>query len=365
LAFLLRQKEINMLFSIFSTYYDKSIFKEFTDQSILEQNYDNYEYLPIDNSDNRYLSAGHAYNDKAFDANGEYLIFMHQDVKLYSQAWLATLAELVNSYQFGIAGCSGVSDSGQRLGFIKDRKTIWGRPFCTPQDAQTVDESIMIIPKNVFVSLRGFDPTLGWNTYGADFSLKCLAQKMKVMVFPLFLWHNSPSVLRGVEKVLWQLQQRYGQYVHTTSGSTRSKSLIINSLKSYFPPALKKYLVLLLSRMGMEKEGNVLSFKLRKAKKVLMLDVLPEGCEANRLIIPEKIKLEGLSNNPVWRDLSIDLIIVQEMRELEAYLPSICSTLSSAATLVPNGLKPYFMQYNDIQIVPFSVNYSLLRGRGV
>lgn len=349
-----------MLFSILCTYYNKQVFDQYTNKSILEQEYDDLEFIPIDNSDGRFSSAGQAYNDKAFKAKGDYLIFVHQDVKLYSRIWLATLAKLVGSIEFGIAGCSGVSATGQRLGFIKDRKTIWGRPFCVPQKAQTVDESIMIIPKKVFVSMGGFDPSLGWNSYGTDFSLKCLAQELSVLVFPLFLWHDSPSVLRGIEKVLWQIKQRYGQGVHTTSGNTRLNSLIISTLKSYLPPSLKKFLVTFLSAIGKEKEGNLLSFKLRKASKISILDILPEGGQIDRCIIPTKIELERLINNPVWRDQSIDLFIARNKQELKSILRA---NAPSTVTLAHNDLKPCFMQQNDIQMIPFSANYSLVKVR--
>ncbi|MFC1540784.1 glycosyltransferase family 2 protein [Candidatus Margulisiibacteriota bacterium] len=353
-----------MLFTVLCTYYDKTIFNRHAQKSILEQDFKvgDVEFLTIDNSNGQFSSAGQAYNDKAFGAKGEYLIFVHQDVSLLSPNWLTVLTRLVNACQFGIAGCSGVSASGQRLGFIKDRKTIWGRPFCSPEEAQTIDESIMIIPKSVFVALGGFDPSLGWNSYGTDLSLKCLEQKMKVLVLPLFLWHDSPSVLRGIEKVLWQIKSRYGQAIQTTSGSTRSRSLIKNSLKSCLPPAVKGLLVKCLSAIGREKEENVLSYKLRQANRIAIFDILPENCPMDLCIIPTKVKLERLSNNPIWLDKSIELFVARNGQELRTLLRAI-EPLTVA--LINNDLIPYLAQQNDLQTIQFSEQFSVIKGTAV
>ncbi|MBN2057317.1 MAG: glycosyltransferase family 2 protein [Candidatus Saganbacteria bacterium] len=346
-----------MRFSVLCTYYDKQVFERHTLRTLNEQTYRYFEFLLIDNSNGRCKSAGEAYNSTAAGAKGDFLIIVHQDVSLYSPDWLATLARLVENHEFGMAGCSGMSRQGQRLGFIKDRKAVWGRPFCCPQKAQTVDESIMIMPKEVFLDLGGFDHSLGWNSYGADLSLKCAQRGSDVLVFPLFLWHDSPSALRGVEKQLWQLRQRYGRGVHTTSGSTNTGQLIINSFKSFLPRWLKNKLVTLLSALGLESEGNVLSSRLSRAGKVLLLDLVPDCFSAGYQVIPQEIELERFSNNPIWPDLFIRLVLLQDLGQLQAILQDL---EADTIVLLSNDLLSGLPANERIEIKPFSASYSLL-----
>lgn len=350
-----------MRFSVLCTYYDKQVFERHTLRTLNEQTYQDFELLLIDNSNGRCKSAGEAYNDAAARAQGDFLIIVHQDVSLYSPDWLATLARLVEMHEFGMAGCSGMSDQGQRLGFIKDRKAIWGRPFCSPQKAQTVDESIMVMPKEVFLDLGGFDRSLGWNSYGADLSLKCAQRGLDVLAFPLFLWHDSPSALRGVEKKLWQLRQRYGPGIHTTSGSTHTAPLIINSFKSFLPRWLKNRLVTMLSVLGLESEGNVLSVRLSRAGKVVLFDLLPDNCAAGCQVIPKEIELEKFSNNPVWPDLPIKLVLLPDLGQLRSYLQEL---VPGTVALLPRGLSASLPADDRLKVEPFSASYSRLAEGG-
>jgi len=137
-----------MRFSILSVFYRSKVFEQNTKKSILAQDYSDFEFLPIDNSTNIYKSAGAAYNKSAFAAKGNFLIFLHQDIQMPSNCWLTVLSRIIENYRFGIAGCAGLSAKGKAIGFIKDRKTIWGNPFCSPQEVQAVD---LVLGKGLFV----------------------------------------------------------------------------------------------------------------------------------------------------------------------------------------------------------------------
>ncbi len=58
-----------------------------------------YELILIDNTKNKFKSAANALNFGAKNANGNYLIFVHQDVLLCSDTWLEEAEKIIKSIE--------------------------------------------------------------------------------------------------------------------------------------------------------------------------------------------------------------------------------------------------------------------------
>jgi len=301
-------------FSILTVHYSEPIFNGNTRRSLDEQNFRDFEFIPIDNAAGNYRSAAEAYNERAKTARGDYLVFMHQDLKLMSPEWLGKLAEMTGKYRFDIAGCSGINEAGEELGFIRDRRGFWGHPAAGPHPAQTLDEIVLVISKKEFLAQGGFDIALGWHSYGADLCLRMLKADKKVVVLPLFLWHNSPSLLAGVESILWKLRAKHGAGIYTTSGSTGPRHLLIGSFKAILPKGIRNRITYLMTALGMSCETNTLSYRFRKCKSVLVIEYLSGG--SGPYLVPPEISYEGFNNNPIWEKKSVKTLIVSDKRGL-------------------------------------------------
>jgi len=154
-----------------------------------------FDLIRVDNTRGQFKSACKALNHGARKAKGQYLMFVHQDVVLYSRFWLEDVEKILDNISFlGVGGCSGMSEDGKMLGFIKDRGCLWGRPVTEPEEVQSLDESLLIIPRVIFDSFK-FDETLpGWHAYGVDYSLTVREHGLKAYVVPAFIDHDSLNV---------------------------------------------------------------------------------------------------------------------------------------------------------------------------
>ena len=70
-----------------------------------------YELIEIDNRDNQYSSARAAFNDAVGRANGEYLVFLHPDIRFLDPTTLHDLMEQIKTLgDFGVAGVAGTPE---------------------------------------------------------------------------------------------------------------------------------------------------------------------------------------------------------------------------------------------------------------
>ena len=159
-----------------------------------------FELIRVDNTGGQFKSASKALNHGANKAKGKYLMFVHQDVVLYSRFWLEDVENVLDKVPFlGVAGCSGLSEDGKILGFIKDRGCLLGRPPAQPEEVQSLDESLLIVPREIFDRFK-FDETLpGWHAYGVDYSLTVREHGLKAYVIPAFIHHDSRNVWHSLD----------------------------------------------------------------------------------------------------------------------------------------------------------------------
>jgi len=152
------------------------------------------ELILLDNRGGRFKSAAEALNEGGSRATGDYIMFVHQDICLATDSWLKDVESILNTLPtLGVAGVAGVSENGrnwyERMSFSISGQDNEKSPEhgCVrlPEEVQTLDECVLIVPRSVFDRLR-FDESVfdGWDCYGADYCLSAREMGLKVYVVP-------------------------------------------------------------------------------------------------------------------------------------------------------------------------------------
>lgn len=182
--------------SIITIINDESIYKEFLD-NINNQNFKDFELIPIYNYNQEFKSATTAFNEYAKKAQGKLLIFMHPDIRFQQKNSLSSIIEYVNNLDdFGIVGVAGAKrgKDGKReiLTTIVhgNNKENAGNLINYPKEVQTLDECMFIIKKDYFNG-HSFTERASWHLYAVEYCLKVLINRDKVYVIPANLWHMS------------------------------------------------------------------------------------------------------------------------------------------------------------------------------
>lgn len=134
-----------------------------------------------------------AYNAAAAIAQGDYLIFVHQDICL-PESFFADLSESIDkmsSMIWGIAGAAGRDCEGVYWGWCNDRGDLWGSPKDLPKEVQTLDEMILIVPKDVFKLVRFDENIKNQHLFGTDLCLQISAHGLPSYAINCFCFHNS------------------------------------------------------------------------------------------------------------------------------------------------------------------------------
>lgn len=135
--------------SIICVFNDPEVRQRCLDRSIEEHRDEaSLEYLPIDNVDGSFATAGAALNHGASLARHEHLAFVHQDVYLHSLAALGAAAgAFADDPGIGLLGAVGVDASGGLVGRIRDRVTLLGEHVDRPTEVASLDEVLFMAPR--------------------------------------------------------------------------------------------------------------------------------------------------------------------------------------------------------------------------
>lgn len=200
------------MISIVTVYNDERILNDYLLKSLEHQTV-KFELIKIDNTRNTFKSAAQALNYGGKKAKGKYIMFVHQDVDLCSRTWLEEAENVLDSLpNLGIAGVVGKHD-GITINTIK-----WGMPpawlpaerIKTPERVQTLDECLVIIPREIFQKYQ-FDEKAcqDWHLYAVDYSLDIVKVGLAVFVIPMCAHHLSGGI---VAKTRYQLMLSLGPY---------------------------------------------------------------------------------------------------------------------------------------------------------
>lgn len=159
----------------------------------------NYELITVDNTEGKFKSTAEALNHGGRRAKGKYIMFVHQDVDLSSNTWLEEVEKMLDSMQnLGIAGVAGKKDERGVMTVIKHGNPPEPAGSITikkPEEVQTLDECLTIVPKSVFDVLP-FDEEVcdDWHLYAVDYCLSAKRLGYEVYVIPMYVYHLSTGI---------------------------------------------------------------------------------------------------------------------------------------------------------------------------
>jgi hypothetical protein len=236
------------MFSIICVYNNKKSLEDHLLKSLSSQTA-KYELIRIDNTKCEFKSAASALNHGAGQAASKYLMFVHQDIDLSLNTWLADAEKILDSLpNLGIAGVAGrVTEKFGTITNITDGtppKSAGDFRIDSPTQTQTVDECLTIIPKDVFNKLRFDEATCdNWHLYATDYCLSIKKLGLDVFVIPLSLYHASSgaSFSNKYYDSLRKVLQKHGK-------DCRIICAPYGRWSPFYPLLLQK--VLLMARLG-------------------------------------------------------------------------------------------------------------------
>jgi len=185
-----------IMFSIVCAYNDKNILNECLLNSLKRQTIE-YELHTVDNTKQQFSSAANALNHGAVKANGDYIMFVHQDIILENDDWLKDVERTLQKiHGLGVAGVAGRQeksrDNTASVTHGIPAKFVGKRRIKSPAQVQTLDECLVIIKRKLFNSLK-FDSTTcnDWHMYAVDLCLNAQNAGYKNYVIPSSTYHKS------------------------------------------------------------------------------------------------------------------------------------------------------------------------------
>jgi len=212
-----------------------------------------FELISIDNTRGGFKSAAEALNYGGNKANGKYIMFVHQDIELDSDSWLKNIEKLLdNISDLGIAGVAGMSKKGESnrergRGHISDcgETWQWSNAVQKPEEIQTLDACLLIVPKSVFGKMQFDEKTFDdWHCYGADYCLCVRQMGLRTYVIPAFVYHRSlrsnVGQLLKYQGKLYNKHRKSYRHIYTTSGEISWLKLKLRKYVEIFRPFYKK-----------------------------------------------------------------------------------------------------------------------------
>ena len=152
------------------------------------------EYLPIDNVNGAYPSAGAALNHGASLAKNNVVVFVHQDVFLHSLTALMEAAGQILTGGFGLLGAVGIGSDGRIIGRVRDRVVLLGDAVRCPTDVDSVDEVLFMAPRSQLLRYPLTESRdMAWHAYAVEYGLRMRKQGLRTGVADIPLTHNSLS----------------------------------------------------------------------------------------------------------------------------------------------------------------------------
>lgn len=232
------------LFSIITIVNKEDVYQKFKD-NLAQQKKVNYELIKINNGNNQFSSAREAYNKAIKKANGNYLVFLHPDMRFLDKNALHDIFDqILKIKDFGVVGVAGCPFE------LYHHKSVilttmvqgipsyhFGKPITKATKIQTLDESFFVMKKS-FCEAHPFSNIKGWHMYAVEQCLVALLNGKNNYVIPARVWHYSPGNSENWQYVQTgrEIVHRYGKNFSSinttmTTWNTRSKLNLI-----FIPP---------------------------------------------------------------------------------------------------------------------------------
>jgi hypothetical protein len=216
--------------SIVCVYNNPAVREQCLDRSIdrLRAEEGDVEYLPVDNVNGAYPSAGAALNHGVSLASNEYVVFVHQDVFLHSLTALTEAAAQMPADGFGLLGAVGISSDGRIAGRVRDRVVMLGEAVAQPTDVDSVDEVLFIASRSQLLREPLTESgDMAWHAYAVEYGLRARKQGLRTGVARIPLTHNSLSTnVDRLDAAHLAIADRYPDLlpVRTTCGVITAKT---------------------------------------------------------------------------------------------------------------------------------------------
>ena len=234
------------LFSIITIVNKEDVYQKFKD-NIAEQKKVNYELIKINNGNNQFSSAREAYNGAIKRAHGNYLVFLHPDMRFLDEYALHDIFDqIIKINDFGVVGVAGCPFE------LYHHKTVilttmvqgipsyhFGKPITKATKIQTLDECFFVM-KKAFCEAHPFSDIKGWHMYAVEQCLIALMNGKNNYVIPARVWHYSPGNSENWQYIQTgrEIVRRYGKdfsSINTTMTTWNTHS----RLNLIFIPPLK------------------------------------------------------------------------------------------------------------------------------
>jgi len=216
--------------SIVCVYNDPAVRQGCLDRSIRENpvNELDIEYIPIDNVQGTYRSAGAALNYGASLAKNDVVVFVHQDVFLHSLEMVVRAAGRMQAGHFGVLGAVGVAADGRIVGRVRDRVVLIGEIAYSPSEVDSVDEVLFMVPRSLVLREPLTESTaMAWHGYAVEYGLRVQPMGLRVGVADIPLTHNSRTAnIDGLDVAQAEIATLYPDMlpVKTTCGVLTTKT---------------------------------------------------------------------------------------------------------------------------------------------
>jgi hypothetical protein len=157
-----------------------------------------------------YTNVQKAYNRACNIADGDILIFVHQDVFLpitFEKSLLESL-DLLSTTSWGVIGPAGQAWDGGK-GKILDRGITWGQDLVLPTVVNTLDELMLIVRKDTFYHSLYFDENIpNHHLIGADLCMQAISSGKRNFAINAYCAHRSktrgfdPAFLDAAEYIM-------------------------------------------------------------------------------------------------------------------------------------------------------------------
>lgn len=251
------------MISVICVYNDAEKLNRYLLASLAEQS-SQFELITIDNTGGKYGSAPEILNRAALGARHRYLMFVHQDVALGSDTWLADVEALLGRLRrLGAAGPAGMTREGRFAGSIRHGeppRLVGEAKLLETVQVQTLDGCLIVVPRKVFAK-RSFDEQTcrGWHLYVADYCLSLARAGYRNFALPNEVYHESTgpadkSVYKDTVCRIILKHRKRNPVICTTVGQWNTEDFL-------FPPGFKPH------HGGKEKRGAPWAFISRSVSK--------------------------------------------------------------------------------------------------
>ncbi len=218
---------------------NQKLYEEFI-YNLKQQENIGFQLITIENMGNHICGARIAFNEIIDEILGEYVYFIHQDIRFLNKSALVEIydrtVKLKNLGVVGVAGCTSNGSVYSTIVHGKQKKRP-GKLLNNYIEVQTVDECLFGI-KTEILKKNPFSKDIGWHLYAVEQCLKYTQIGLTNYVIKSDIWHLSSggSLDYTYFKNLKKLIKKYPMlsYINTTVYKCPTKGIKSFILINYF-----------------------------------------------------------------------------------------------------------------------------------